>query len=81
MACTDFLERPDVGAIIHIMRRNGVPMAMASQKDRFLATEMTENERRRRFSEWCAHHLAPGDFKILEIGESAATDYRHELHV
>ena len=81
VACTDFLERPDVGAVVDVMRRDGVAVTVACQKNRALATEMTEYKRRRRLAEWRAQHLAPGDFQILEVGESAATDDRYELHV
>ena len=68
------LQRPQVGAVVHLVRRNGVAVAVTCQKDHFLPADAAKGECARRFAVRRARHLAVGDFKIGELGQPGAAD-------
>ena len=68
------LERPQVGTIVHLMRRDGMAIAMACQKDHFLIADVAEGQCARGFAVRRACHFAMGDFQIGELGQPSAAD-------
>ena len=72
--------RPDVGAIVDLVRRDRVPGPVTRQKHRFLPAELPENHGRRRFAVRRADHFAARDAQILEIGQTTAANNRHCRH-
>jgi hypothetical protein len=54
------LQRPEVGAIVHPVRRNGVTVAMTGEEHRGPAGDLPEQEGRGRLAVRRAHHFAVG---------------------
>jgi len=67
-------ERPEVGAVVHPMRRDGVAVAVTRQKDDLAAADAAEDQRAGGLTERRARHLAPADLEMGQIGEAAAAD-------
>ena len=65
---TDRLQRPDIGAVIHLMRSDRMSVAVSCQKDHLCLTDFSERKVAGRITEWRTHHFAPRDLQIGEIG-------------
>ncbi len=68
------LQRPDVGAIIDGVRRNGMAIAMARQEYRRVAADLAKHQGAGRFSEGCTHHFTVRYVEIGQRGQAAAAD-------
>jgi hypothetical protein len=74
MADLLFMQRPQVGAVIHQMRRNGVAVAVARHEHDGMAVEIAEGERAGGFAERRADDLAMGDGQAGKFGQAGAAD-------
>src|SRR5690606_14700782 len=74
------LQRPEVGAVIHLVRRNRVPVAVAREKGDLAAVEPAVRDRPGRFTERRVHHLAAKDFQLGKTGETRPADDRDFGH-
>jgi ribulose-5-phosphate 4-epimerase/fuculose-1-phosphate aldolase len=67
-------QSPDIGAVVHFMRRNSVTIAVARQEHHILASNAAEGECARSFPLGGAYRHAVGDVEVGQLGEAAAAD-------
>ncbi len=73
------MQGPQIGAIVHKMRRNGMAVSMTRQEHNLVTIDVTECQCTGRFSIGGPNHLAVSDFEIGELGEAGtADDAEHE---
>ena len=68
------LQRPEIGPVIDIVRRDGVAGAVAGQKDHLRAADLAVDERAGRLPIGRVQYLAALDFQIFQAGEAGAPD-------
>jgi twitching motility protein PilU len=68
------LERPQVRPVVHAMRRNRVPVAMAGEEYDVMPGDLAEEQRRRRLAIGSPHDFAVGDGEGRQAGQAAAAD-------
>ena len=61
-------QGPDIGAVIDLVRRNRVAVAVTRQEDHFSLGDFSEGEMPGRLAERRTYHLPASNFKIGEIG-------------
>src|SRR2546425_1216074 len=71
---TALLQCPEIGAIVDLMRWNGMPVPVAGQEHYFALRNLSEQQRRRRLSKRGSHDFAVGDGKRGQAGKPAAAD-------
>jgi hypothetical protein len=74
------LERPDVGAVVHLVRRDGVAVAVPREEHHFAPSDAAEGKRARRLAIRRAHDAALRHFHVAELRQAAAPDDRYQRH-
>ncbi len=70
------VQCPDIGAVVDLVRRYGVAVAVARQKYDRVTGDAAERERTRRLAVRRAHHLAADRFEAGNLRKTAAADDR-----
>ena len=70
------LERPQIRAVIHPVRRDRVPVAVTRDEDDVVGGDLPENERGRGLAVGCPDDFPVRDGERRKPGEAAATDDR-----
>ena len=68
------VQGPDVGTIIHLVRRYRVSIAMARQENQFPSGDLADGQRARRLAVGRAHREAMLDREVRQLRQSAAAD-------
>src|SRR5437764_1188704 len=74
LARAGVFERPQVGAVVDLMRRDAVAVAVARQEYHVAIGDAAERERAGRLAVRRARSLAASDLEVAELGEAAAAD-------
>src|SRR5437867_2379990 len=74
LARPSVLECPQVGAVVDLMRRDAVALAVARQEYHVAIGDAAERERAGRLAVRRARSLAASDLEVAEPGEAAAAD-------
>src|SRR5207302_4286544 len=74
IACPRVLQRPQVGAVVDLVRRDAVGLAVARQEYDVAIGDAAEGERAGRLAVGRARSLAASDLEVSELREAAAAD-------
>ena len=78
--CTDLVQHPEVGAVIHLMRGNGMAVTMPRQKSHRLTTKLPEGHRPGRVAVRGTHHLTMRHLQIGQLGQATTTNDCQHFH-
>ena len=76
---TTFPERPEIGAVIHLVRRNGVPIPVARQKSDRPATNLTKRHGTGRIAKRRAYNFTMRNIKIGQLRKSTPSNDRQHV--
>ena len=71
---TGLAQRPDVGPVIDVVRRDGVAIAVPGDEHHRLGAQSAEGQRAGRLPPGGARHLALAALQVDELAQPAATD-------
>ena len=68
------LQRPHIGLVVDLVRRNGVAIAVPRHEHDFMILDLAKGQRAGRLAVRRADHLPMGDLQICQLGQSGAAD-------
>ena len=68
------MQRPDIGAVVDLVRRNRMAVAVPREEHHRVSAENAEGQCTRRLAVRCAHHFAPHRGKPPNLCETTAAD-------
>ena len=69
------MQRPDIGAVIHRVRRNGMAIAVACDEHHLATVQLAESQCAGRLPVGRARHFATRDFETCQLREASAPEY------
>ena len=68
------LQRPEIRAVVHLVRRDGMAVAVTREKHDLALGDAAEGERARRLAVGRARYLAAGHLHVAELAQPGAAD-------